>query len=393
MSTDSSTPAQNSPSPVPAAALLAFADPSGDSGVRVWGLTAVERPARGLGRAGVSNVATETSALPAGADRVLLIRADYFYDERLLQALATAELGTRLEHAGEPLATVVSASDASQAEAWLRGDSSSAGVPCAVSDLVSSYDSKLRKHHVPFVLRARSKNVRSVENQIFAASYKGITDLVTKWVWPLPAREVVRICARRGISPNSVTYVSYVLAIAVIALWAYGWFATGLVLGWIMTFLDTVDGKLARCTLTSSKLGDVLDHGLDLVHPPIWWAAWAWGLAGGEPGFGSFAVATWIIVVGYVFGRLLEGVFLLWFKMDLFTWRPFDALFRQVIARRNPNLLFLTAGIAFAAPDAGFLAIAAWTVGSIAIQIVRIAQAAHAKSQGVTIRSWYEDRA
>jgi phosphatidylglycerophosphate synthase len=43
----------------------------------------------------------------------------------------------------------------------------------------------------------------------------------------------------------------------------------GLVLGRLMTFLDTVDGKLARVTVTSSRFGDVLDHGLDIIHPPL----------------------------------------------------------------------------------------------------------------------------
>ena len=57
---------------------------------------------------------------------------------------------------------------------------------------------------------------------------------------------------------------------------ARGAFLSGLVCAWAMTFLDTVDGKLARVTLTSSRIGDVMDHGLDLVHPPFWW--WAWGI-------------------------------------------------------------------------------------------------------------------
>ncbi len=49
-------------------------------------------------------------------------------------------------------------------------------------------------------------------------------------------------------------------------------------MGWLMTFLDTVDGKLARVTVTSSRLGDVLDHGLDIIHPPLWYIAWGVGL-------------------------------------------------------------------------------------------------------------------
>jgi phosphatidylglycerophosphate synthase len=71
-----------------------------------------------------------------------------------------------------------------------------------------------------------------------------------------------------------------------------------------MTFLDTVDGKLARVTLTSSRIGDVMDHGLDLIHPPFWWWAWGIGLGAGH------ALPTAIVVGGYLVGRALEGAFL-----------------------------------------------------------------------------------
>ena len=95
-----------------------------------------------------------------------------------------------------------------------------------------------------------------------------------------------------------------------------------------MTFLDTVDGKLARVTFTASQIGHVLDHGLDLVHPPFWYLAWAIGLAG------SFSLAliwhdpaTTIIIGGYILGRLLEGIFLLVFHMEIHSWRPIDSVF------------------------------------------------------------------
>ena len=45
--------------------------------------------------------------------------------------------------------------------------------------------------------------------------------------------------------------------------------------GLVFMVLDTVDGKLARCTITSSGWGNVFDHGVDLIHPPFWWWAWA----------------------------------------------------------------------------------------------------------------------
>ena len=98
----------------------------------------------------------------------------------------------------------------------------------------------------------------------------------------LPARWVTRGCVRIGITPNQVTAASLVLVIVAGALFARGEFGWGLVAGWIMTFLDTVDGKLARVTVTSTPLGNVFDHGIDLVHPPLWYLAWGIGLALGR---------------------------------------------------------------------------------------------------------------
>ena len=88
--------------------------------------------------------------------------------------------------------------------------------------------------------------------------------------------------------------------------------------------------------MTSSRIGDVLDHGLDLVHPPFWYLAWAYGLESPQP------VATAIVVAGYLVGRALEGLFLARFRIEAHSWRPIDALFRTITARRNPNLILLT---------------------------------------------------
>ena len=108
---------------------------------------------------------------------------------------------------------------------------------------------------------------------------------MTKWVWPAPARGVTRLCVRLGLLPNHVTALSWVLAILAGLLFYQGEFFAGLLAGWLMTFLDTVDGKLARVTVTSSALGNYFDHVLDLLHPPFWYLAWGLGLASFDPVF------------------------------------------------------------------------------------------------------------
>src|SRR3546814_15296996 len=77
-----------------------------------------------------------------------------------------------------------------------------------------------------------------------------------------------------------------------------------------MTFLDTVDGKLARVTVTHTKFGNVFDHGIDLVHPPFWYWAWMIGLqaTGMTPPDALPLLA--VIVGGYVLQRAEEGVFI-----------------------------------------------------------------------------------
>src|SRR5262245_61209094 len=285
--------------------------------LRTFGLTASERMRRALARAGCAPRRVDDDALPVlePGERVALLRADRILDERLVRALV-ASPDTLLVHASlGPLGAQVAAHDAVSAVAALRGRGDApAGLRRVTPEaLVPAWRAELRKAEAPWACEARPDLAREIERRIFDASYKGVTDLVTKWLWPRPARAVTRWCAERGISPNTVTLVSWVLALAVIPLFAEGWYAPGLVLAWLMTFLDTVDGKLARVTLTSSRIGNILDHGIDLLHPPFWYLAWFYGLAAAEPPGETFVLAgsTWICVAGYVVGRLQEGL-LLW---------------------------------------------------------------------------------
>jgi phosphatidylglycerophosphate synthase len=317
---------------------------------------------------------------------VLLLRGDAILDERLVAGLAEAP-GTAL--VAPELGVVgahVAASEAQAAAAALRAGDLAAALPTlrevAPSDLAPAYIANLRKFEAPYVHAAHPDRAREVEALTFAASYKGITDLVTRWVWPAPASMVTRWCAEAGIRPNTVTLWSWVFAILAMALFAKQQFAAGLAVAWAMTFLDTVDGKLARVTLTSSRLGDVLDHGLDLLHPPFWYLAWAIGTGSAHP------LEIWIVVGGYVVGRLLEGAFLAAFKIETHSWRPIDSLFRTITARRNPNLILLTVGTGFGRPDLGFTLVALWTAVSLGFHALRLGQAFATRARGTAIVPW-----
>ena len=256
--------------------------------------------------------------------------------------------------------------------------------PCELS---SSYNNALRKRESPYLLRLTEADLLTIERRMFAGSYKGVTDLVTKYVWPEPAMAVTKWCAVNRITPNQVTWASLALVFAAFALFWNGYFGLGLLAAWLMTFLDTVDGKLARVTLTSTKLGNVFDHGIDLIHPPFWWWAWIEGLSGaGQPLPHSDLILA-VVVVGYVAQRIQEGVFLACFGIDIHTWRKFDSWFRLITARRNPNLVILTGATLFGRPDLGIAAVAIWTVVSFLVHLLQIGQAALARRNG-RVASW-----
>jgi hypothetical protein len=99
----------------------------------------------------------------------------------------------------------------------------------------------------------------------------------------------------------------------------------------------------------------------------------------------------WVVIVGYVVGRLMEGWFLAVHKMEMHAWRPVDSFFRLITARRNPNLAILTVAVAIRAPREGLVVVAAWTIASLAFHAVRIVQAAFATRAGRPPRSWLSE--
>lgn len=233
-------------------------------------------------------------------------------------------------------------------------------------ELSSSYNKMLRKKNTPYALDSRVVPLDTIMKKQFQGSYKGITDFVTKFFWPLPAYYVTRLCAHLRLSPNMVTTVSLILMLLALYYFAQGQWILGFVTGWAMTFLDTVDGKLARTTMTYSAWGNIYDHGIDLIHPPFWYCAWFVGLGGSfyEPNLLFWALVA--IGVGYVVDRIVEGVFILRHGFHIHVWRPVNSALRFIIARRNPNMFIFMIGIMLSGfiPEAaimGFYLVAIWT--------------------------------
>lgn len=246
-----------------------------------------------------------------------------------------------------------------------------------VEDFAGTYDEALRKREAPYALSLRAETPLAVERRLFRGAYKGVTDLVTKYAWPWPAFHATRAAARLHISPNTVTTLSLILVFVALGLFLDGRWAAGIAAAWAMTFLDTVDGKLARTTMSYSKWGDLYDHLIDLIHPPFWyWAIWQ-GLRGAAegPSAALLDLSLGVLIAGYVLNRVQEGMFIARFGFHIHVWQRIDSIGREITARRNPNMLiFMLAAIA-GAPGWGLVAMAVWTLVWLVFHGVRLWQA------------------
>jgi len=334
----------------------------GENDARIWGLPMREWQTRAFKKAGAD------VTLPLSVEsRGLWHHIDWIMSAELSKSFAVTERQALVEKG-----VIVSISSASQSEAealignevhLLAGTDFKAVSPADVND---GYIKSLRKQEAPYVLDTQSTPILDIMRRQFKSSYKGITDFVTKWFWPVPAFYVTRLCAHLRLTPNQVTTIGFFLMLAATYFFWNAHWALGFLCGWTMTFLDTVDGKLARTTMTYSSWGNIYDHGIDLIHPPFWYWAWFIGLGGvynlSEPLF----VALLAIWIGYVVDRVIEGIFMRQHGFHIHVWTRFNSGLRFFIARRNPNTFIMMVGVILTAIWSGagywaFMLIAAWT--------------------------------
>lgn len=389
---------------------------SGSSGLRVFGMTPAERHIRGVRRRAAEPVAAIIDgppdllqALPpdlraenvvavastgtlgqrlaqalrtdAGGQALLAVAADVVVDQRLYGELrrrrgnwlATDESGAaamvRLE-ADAPLDAIEEAGDWPTLVAALEAEGTTHRLR---QEDFPAHIAVLRRD-LPFWLRRLDGEAARAELErfMFRASYKGSTDFFTKYVYPPLVWAAVRPLARWRVHPNTVTAVSIVLTFAAVPLFAMGWWLAGLLCAYGMSVLDSVDGKLARLTFSDSALGNLLDHGLDIVHPPLWYLGWALGLAGlglWPPLDAALAApevqAALVMVAFYVLDRLVLAVYKARFGRGLHAHAPVDGLVRTVISRRNINLPLFTAGLVLGLGWETFQFIVAWQVATV----------------------------
>lgn len=359
--------------------------PVGTNSARPFGMDARDRACRLASNAGL-----EWADAPEPGRAILFASLRYAWDPAWLKAMR-ARPGTMLTLDGEPvMAHVEAGSNTAAAAAGLEDHQPVEGYDLLPAETAELNYAELRKRERPFVMLLDDETSEQIERAAYAAAYKGVTDVLTLYLWRRPAFYLTRWAARAAIAPNSVTLLGAFLCVLAFFLFWRGEYWLGVLSGFIFMVLDTVDGKLARVTGASSKWGEVFDHGIDIVHPPFWYWAWEHGLSAyGRPLEPVFAtMVLWTIVGGYVAQRIIELIFIRRLGLEIHVWRPIDSKFRLITARRNPNMVILVASLAFSRPDLGLELVALWTLGSLIFHAVRLAQASEASARGTKIVSW-----
>jgi phosphatidylglycerophosphate synthase len=283
----------------------------------------------------------------------------------------SASTGVRSREAGERAAlllltdaTILSAvpdgcGDVSALAERLLDTGAVAALP---DDAFSGFVRRLRRtlpYHL-FRVESRERAAR-IERFLFWSNYKGSTDIFTRYVYPPAVWLLVRPLARARIHPNWVTLVSIILALGAVPLWTTGHFITAFVMAYAMSVLDSVDGKLARLTFTDSEIGNLMDHGLDMVHPPLWYLSWAYGLGIAAEGWSStLGQAAIAVVCLYAIDRVVLKIYPKVFGRAFHTHSRMDGIVRSFIARRNISLPIFTLGWLVGLGREAFYLIVAW---------------------------------
>lgn len=239
---------------------------------------------------------------------------------------------------------------------------------------VPSYIRKLRRDLPVYLFRIVDPAGRDrAERFLFWSNYKGSTDFFTKYVYPPLVWRAVRPLARWRVHPNVLSLFNAGITFLAVPLFAQGYWVTAFTLAYTMSVLDSVDGKLARLTFSASRLGNILDHGLDIIHPPLWYFAWAWALGAGDIAAPVMQLAVWMAVF-YTLDRLMAGLFSARVGQSIHGCTPFDERMRTWVSRRNINLPFFMVGLLLGFPVAAFVAIVVWQVVSLGLHTLRLVQ-------------------
>ncbi len=318
------------------------------------------------------------NALTHTEEPILLLQGDLVLDDRLLGHLLSGGPGTAFGEEDEVVAYLRPAQARSLAGHWQEGGTlavalAASGVQARRPAELDPYVPSLRLTMPPFLLRVRRQSeLPALDHLLYRRTFKGVIDAIARYGYYHLVRWTTRQLSRTSLPPNLFTALSILAIWAAVPCFALGQLGAGVLCAWVGVVLDSVDGKLARLTLHLSEAMGKLEHLSATPGLGLWFLALGWHCTGGELlQDAPLALATWALVGAFVLDKVVSATFKQRQRRELFDYRPLDAAFHLVAARRNVSLLQLSVGVVLELQQLALVLMAVWMVCTLAFHAGR----------------------
>ena len=327
----------------------------------------------------VADEAAVFARLARAEEALILLAGDAVYDDRVLSHVLAGGRGGAVvdgQRAALFLAVEECAQLADGVENWseLLAWAAARLSVCTAADL-DPYVASLRLHMPAYIfLLQADAELRAVDHLMYRRTFKGAIDGVARYGYYHLVRWITRHLARGRSTPNVYTVLSVLCVWGASPLIASGWVGAGLATAWWGVILDSVDGKLARLRLHLSDAMGTFEHVAAMPGLGLWFLATGWHLSSGQLFVAEpIALSTWLMLALFLADKACSGLFKKWVGRELFDYRPIDARFHLVAARRNIALLLLTMGALTDALLPCWYGLVGWMALTLVFHLVRLA--------------------
>ncbi|MCJ9429622.1 CDP-alcohol phosphatidyltransferase family protein [Kordiimonas marina] len=236
-------------------------------------------------------------------------------------------------------------------------------------DCLQAYEPELRRTQPMLFERVTGpERILALSRLMVTRTQKGTLDWPARLLHAPMENFLTRLSARFGISPNSVSAVAAVTGFAAAWFFVQGYILYGLLLALTVGVLDGVDGKLARATMSESRLGRA-EHLLTKFVEYSWFIALAAYLV---PAHGNAVWGLALVVIGFSWAEAVQGEFyrrLTGAQLD--DAGRFERLWRLIGGRRNTYMWAFLPFVLMGTPYTGYWALAFYALVTFFVAQIR----------------------
>ncbi|KAB2877971.1 CDP-alcohol phosphatidyltransferase family protein [bacterium] len=319
--------------------------------------------------------------------RLFMVMSNVIMDDRLIkftrdhnEDIQLTEQGGFVKLSGSNLKSFIhylsQVKDISQLIDFTKKQKDPYSIKIVTPNNFDSYIEDLRLNFVPYYFQyEKDSDLRSIENQMYEANFKGTMDFIATYIYKYPVREITRFLSRYpSVNPNYITFLSILASFAVPSLFALGYMGLAVLTGWCMFIFDSVDGKLARLTVRLSRTAGIIEHATSAPAIFLWFAGLTWHFANGR--FFAFdninTIAGWTLMTLYWVDKTMCGIFRIKFKREIYDFAIIDKTFHLIACRRAIILLIVTVGYIAGLTESSFHFLAFWMVCSFVFHLLRL---------------------